>query len=46
MVALKLIQQFIYFSGYISSTESNVNMHIENAETVIDRLSIIWKSDL
>ena len=43
---LKLIVQFTYFSSNISSTENNVNMHQVKAYTAIDRLSIIWKSDL
>ena len=37
---LKLVDQFIYFSSSISSTENNVNVHMVNS------LMTIWKSDL
>ena len=43
---LKLVNQFTYLSSNISSTESNVNTCIGKAWTVVDRLTIIWKSDL
>ena len=43
---LRLLDQFPYLGNNISSTESNVNIYIGKARTVIDRLSIIWKSDL
>ena len=43
---LKLVNQFPYLGSNISSTESDVNIYIEKAQTVIYRLSIIWKSDL
>ena len=42
---LKLLDLFIYFSSDISSTESDVKC-ILKAWTAIDKLSIIWKSDL
>ena len=42
---LKLVNQFIYFSSNISSTESNVNRHQAKLWNAIDRLSMIWKSD-
>ena len=35
-----------YFGNNISSTESNVNKRIVKAWTAIDRLMIIWKSNL
>ena len=43
---LQLIDHFIYLSRNISSTESNVNICLAKAWMAIDRLSIIWKSDL
>ena len=43
---LKLVDQFTYLSSNISSTESDVNICILTVWNIIDRLSIIWKSDL
>ena len=43
---LKLEDLFTYHGSNISSTESDVNIRIGKALTVIDRLLIIWKSDL
>ena len=43
---LKFINQFIYISSNISSTESNVNICTGKAWSAIDSLTIIWKSDL
>ena len=43
---LKLVDQFIYLSSNISSTESSVNIYIDKAWTAIKRLIPIWKSDL
>ena len=43
---LKLMDLFIYVGNNISSTESDVNIHLVKAWTAIGRLSIIWKSDL
>ena len=40
------MDQFIYLGSNISSTESDVNIRIGKAWTFIDRLTIIWKSDL
>ena len=36
---------FTYFDSNISSTECDVNMHVEKVWTTIDSLLIIWKSD-
>ena len=41
---LKFIDQFTYLGSNISSTESNINIHIEMVLTPIDRLSILRKS--
>ena len=40
----KLVDKFTYLG--ISSTESDINMRTVKTWTAIDRLSIIWKSDL
>ena len=42
---LKLVNQFILLGSNISSTESDVNIHVEKVCTSIDRLSTKWKSD-
>ena len=43
---LKLVDKFTYLESSISSTENNINTWLAKAWTAIDRLSIIWKSDL
>ena len=43
---LKLVDKFTYLSSNISSTESDINICLAKVWTTIDRLSIIWKSDL
>ena len=43
---LELVDQFPYLSSNISSTESNVDIYKGKARTSVNRLSIIWKSDL
>ena len=43
---LKLVYQSTYLGSNISSAESDVNLHLAKVWTAIDRLSIIWKSDL
>ena len=43
---LKLVDQFTYLDSSISSTESDDNIHIGRAWTIIDWLSVIRKSDL
>ena len=42
---LELVDKLTYLSSNISSTESDVKIHLEMATTDVDRLSIIWKSD-
>ena len=44
--SLKLVDKFTYLSSSISSTESDISMCLVKAWTAIDRLLIIWKSDL
>ena len=43
---LKLIDKFMNLGSSISSTESDANIHQAKVRSAIDRLSIIWKSDL
>ena len=43
---LKLVDKFLYFGSSISSTEKDINTPLGKAWTAIDRLSVIWKSDL
>ena len=43
---LKLVNYFKYLGSNISSTKSNINIHIGKAWNAIDKLSIMWKSDL
>ena len=43
---LKLVDESTYLGSNISSTESNVHIRLAKMWTAIDRLSIIWKSDL
>ena len=43
---LKLLDKFTYLSSSVSTTESDVNICLGKLWTVINRLSIIWKSDL
>ena len=42
----KLVDQFSNFYSHISSTESDINIHLVKAWNAIDGLSIIYKSDL
>ena len=41
-----LWNKFNYLGSSISSTENDINRQLVNAWTAIDRLSVIWKSDL
>ena len=43
---LKLVDKFTYLRSSISSTENDISMGLAKAWTAIDRLSVIWKSDL
>ena len=44
--SLRLVDQSTYLGCNISSTEKYIHIHIGKAWIAIDRLSIIWKSDL
>ena len=43
---LKLVDKFTYLESSVSSTEKDIGTRQTKAWTAIDRLSIIWKSDL
>ena len=44
--SLKLVDKFTYLGSSVSSTENDINTRLAKASTVIDRLSVIWRSDL
>ena len=43
---LKLLDKFTYLGSSVSSTEKDIDTRLTKAWTAIDRLSIIWRSDL
>ena len=43
---LKLVDKFTYLGSSVSSTEKDIDTRLTKAWTAIDRLSIMWKSDL
>ena len=44
--ALKLVDKFTYLGSSVSSIETDIDTRLANAWTAIDRLSVVWKSDL
>ena len=44
--SLKLVDKFTYLGSSISSTKKDIDTRLTKAWTAIDKLSIIWKSDL
>ena len=44
--SLKLVDEFTYLGSSVSSTEKDIDTWLTKAWTAIDRLSIIWNSDL
>ena len=44
--SLKLVEKFTYLGSSVSSTEKDIDMRLTKAWTAINKLSIIWKSDL
>ena len=44
--SLKLVDKFTYQGSSVSSTEKDIDTRLTKAWTAIDRLSIIWKSDM
>ena len=43
---LKLVDKFTYLGSSVTSTKKDINTRLTKAWTAINRLSIIWKSDL
>ena len=43
---LKLVDKFTYLESSVESTEKDIDTRLTKAWTAINRLSIIWKSDL
>ena len=44
--SLKLVDKFTYLGSSVSSTEKEIDTRLTKAWTDIDKLSVIWKSDL
>ena len=44
--ALKLVDKFTYLGSSVSSTETDNDIRLAKGWTAIDRLSVVWKSDL
>ena len=44
--SLKLVDKFTYQGSSVSSTEKDIGTRLTKARTDIDKLSIIWKSDM
>ena len=44
--SLKLVDKFSYLGSSVLSTKNDLNTRLAKARTVIDMLSVIWKSDL
>ena len=44
--SVKLVDKFTYLGSSVSSTRTDINTQLTKAWTAIDKLSIIWKSDL
>ena len=44
--SLKLVDKFTYLGSSVTSTEKDIDLRLTKAWTAIDRLSIIWESDL
>ena len=43
---LKLVDNFTYLVSSVSSPEKDINTQLAKVWTAIDRLSVLWKSDL
>ena len=44
--SLKLVDKFTYLGRIVSSTEKDIDTRLAKAWTALDRLSVIWKSDM
>ena len=42
----KLVDKFTYLGSSVSSSETDIDTRLTKAWTAINRLSVIWKSDL
>ena len=45
-ISLKLVDKFTYLGSNVSSTGKDIDKRLTKAWTAIDKLSIIWKSDM
>ena len=45
-ISLKLVDKFTYLGSSVSSTEKEINTRLGKEWTALDRLSVIWKSNL
>ena len=45
-ISLKLVDKFTYLESSVSSTEKDIDTWLKKTWTSIDKLSVIWKSDL
>ena len=43
---LKLVDKFVYLGSSVTSTENDINTQLAKAWTALNRLLVIWKSDL
>ena len=43
---IKLVDRFTYIGSSVSSTEKDIDTQLTKAWTAIDKLSVIWKSDM
>ena len=43
---LKLVDKFSYLGNSVLSTETHINTRLAKAWTALDRLSVLWKSNL
>ena len=44
--SLKLVDKFTYLGSNVLSTEKDIDTQLTKAWTAIDKLSILWKSNL
>ena len=44
--SLKLVDKFTYLGSSVSSTEKDIDTRLTKTWTAINKLSIIWKSDV
>ena len=44
--ALKLVNKFTYLGSRVSSSEKDIDTQLAKAWTAMNRVSVIWKSDM